>query len=162
MAGSTHRSRRDGRQRGRTRQNPTGVDERNKGNFLTLPYVDETVLRKVKKAVKKSKLNVRLGWYAANTLKKSLVTSQLTGAPCPAGARTCQTCDAISGGRCTDRNVVYEVRCKICGSIYIGESKRPVRLRFNEHVRSMLGLTENTPLGDHFRKEHRRVGTKLF
>ena len=36
----------------------------------------------------------------------------------------------------------------------MGESKRPVRLRFNEHVRSMLGATEYTPIGDHFRKEH--------
>ena len=43
---------------------------------------------------------------------------------------------------------------KLCGDSYIGGSKRPVRLRFNEHVRSMLGATEYTPLGDHFRKKH--------
>ena len=155
MAGNARRGRRDGGQVGRrTRQNRANGDDLTKGNFLTLPYVNETVLCKVKKAVKKSKLNVRLGWYAPNTLKKSLVTSQLTSAPCPAGVRSCQTCVAISGGRCTDKNVVYEVRCEVCGNIYIGESKRPVRLRFNEHVRSMLCFTENTPLGDHFRNKH--------
>ena len=43
---------------------------------------------------------------------------------------------------------------KLCGDSYIVESKRPVRLRLNEHVRSLLGATDYTPLGDHFRKEH--------
>ena len=49
---------------------------------------------------------------------------------------------------------MYEVKCRICGASYIGESKRPVRLRFNEHIRSMLNTTELTPIGDHFREEH--------
>ena len=145
-----------GRRRGRGRKRPDqmGTEDRSQDIFLTLPYVNETVLCKVKKAVKKSKFQVRLGWYAPISLKKMLVSSDLTKAPCPAGSRSCATCEAIRGGRCTDKNVVYDVECKICGDRYIGESKRPVRLRFNEHVRSMLNGTEYTALGDHFRQKH--------
>ena len=105
---------------------------------------------------------VSLGWYAPTSLKKVLVNSELTKAPCPAGSRSCQTCAVISGGRCTDKNVVFEVTCKLCGNSYIGESKRPIRLRFNEHVRSMLSVTQYTPLGDHFRKEHSDVSRTKY
>ena len=31
---------------------------------------------------------------------------------------------------------------------------RPVRLRFNEHLRNAKNLTENTPLGDHVLHKH--------
>ena len=37
---------------------------------------------------------------------------------------------------------------------YIGESMRPVRLRYNEHRRDAINKTANTPFGDHFGKEH--------
>ena len=156
MAGNGRQTTREGAERRGSgpRDTETGNRSSTVSNFLTLPYVDETVLCKVKKVVKKSKLNVHLGWYAPTTLKKALVSSALTKAPCPAGSRSCATCEAITEGRCTDKNVVYQVDCKLCGDSYIGESKRPVRLRFNEHVRSMLGATEYTPLGDHFRNKH--------
>ena len=37
---------------------------------------------------------------------------------------------------------------------YVGESTRPVRLRYNEHRRDALNKTAITPFGDHFQKEH--------
>ena len=42
-------------------------------------------------------------------------------------------------------------------SLYIGETKRPVRLRFNEHLRDALNKSEDTPMGDHFRECHMDV-----
>ena len=38
--------------------------------------------------------------------------------------------------------------------MYIGETKRPVRLRFNEHVRDAVNRSEGTPMGDHFMMCH--------
>ena len=32
----------------------------------------------------------------------------------------------------------------------MGESMRPIRLRYNEHRRDALNQTANTPFGDHF------------
>ena len=37
---------------------------------------------------------------------------------------------------------------------YIGGTKRPLRLRYNEHLRDMIGRKEDTPMGDHFRMAH--------
>ena len=37
---------------------------------------------------------------------------------------------------------------------YIGETKRPIRLRFNEHVLSAKNKTPDTPIGDHFIADH--------
>ena len=57
------------------------------------------------------------------------------------------------------KNIVYKIRCKLCMEkgrdiTYVGESMRPVRLRYNEHRRDALNKTANTPFGDHFQKEH--------
>ena len=38
--------------------------------------------------------------------------------------------------------------------MYIGETKRPVHLRFNEYIRHALNVSEGTPMGDHFREQH--------
>ena len=59
-----HRSGRDKGGRTGGQRGSKGTDHRAKGNYLTLPYVDETILCKVKRAVKKSKFKVRLGWYS--------------------------------------------------------------------------------------------------
>ena len=37
---------------------------------------------------------------------------------------------------------------------YIGETKRPVRLRFNEHLRDAINEAKYTLMGDHFRECH--------
>ena len=47
--------------------------------------------------------------------------------------------------------------CKLCGATYIGESKRPLRLRFNEHLRCAANETTLTPVGDHFEACHKGI-----
>ena len=87
------------------------------------------------------------GKISRNTKKHKLVRSSLSDPPCPSGKRKCNTCCALHNGRCTDKNVVYELKCKLCGATYVGESKRPLRLHFNKHSRSALNNTELTLLG---------------
>ena len=72
-------------------------------------------------------------------------------------------------GDCTQKNIVYEIRCRICeekgrDAFYIGEFMRPVRLRYNEHRRDAINRTANTPFGDHFMNEHTRdeLHTKIL
>ena len=55
--------------------------------------------------------------------------------------------------------MVYQIICQLCEqnsrrATYIGETKRSVRLRFNEHVRDARHKTEDTPLGDHMSTCH--------
>ena len=52
------------------------------------------------------------------------------------------------------KNAVYELQCSLCGKKYVGETCRPVRLRYNEHLRDGLNKKPGTPLGEHFVKEH--------
>ena len=127
------------------------------GGVLLLPYVNETVLCKVKRVARKSGLDVNVASYTPDTIKRNLVHSSLTHPPCPSGNRTCNTCKVITKGKCTDKNVVYELTCTLCGAMYIGESKRPLRLRFNEHLRCAVHETELTPIGDHFKSCHKEV-----
>ena len=124
---------------------------------LLLPYVNETVLCKVKRVARNSGLSVNVASYTPDTLKRKLVHSSLSDPPCPSGNRACNTCKMIKKGRCTDKNVVYELTCKLCGATYVGESKRPLRLRFNEHLRSAVNETKLTPIGDHFGSCHNGI-----
>ena len=62
-------------------------------------------------------------------------------------------------GRCLTAGVVYRITCVVCKEMgelvtYIGESIRPIRLRFNEHVLSAKNKTPDTPIGDHFITAH--------
>ena len=116
--------------------------------------MNETVLCKVKRVARNSGLSASVASYTPDTLKRQLVHSSLTDPPCPSGNKVCHTCKVIKKGRCTDKNVVYELTCKICGATYVGESKRPLRLRYNEHLRSAANETELTPIGDHFDSCH--------
>ena len=57
------------------------------------------------------------------------------------------------------KNVVDCVNCKLSAqqgkdSTYIGETKRPVRLRFNVHLRDALNESEGSSISDHFREYH--------
>ena len=109
-------------------------------------------------AIKSSGLDVRVAWKSGKTIAQHLVRSGLDQPPCPAGSRKCNTCQAGLPGRCHTKNAVYKITCNLCqnsrNSTYIGETKRRIRERFNEHVRDAKNKTVNTPLGDHISKEH--------
>ena len=128
--------------------------------YLTLPYIDEGMCAKVNSVVRRSNLNVRVAWRSKNTLKKCLTRSAFSAPQCPSGARICNACESGLRGRClTSYGVVYKLQCVICEGrgenvSYIGETKRPIRLRFNEHVLNAKNSTPDTPIGDHFIAVH--------
>lgn len=129
--------------------------------FLCLPYIDEELLCKVKSKVKRSGLDVRVAWQNKEKIKNKVVRTAMSKPTCPGGKR-CHTCSAGFVGDCAQKNVVYEIRCEICrqdghDSVYIGETKRPLRLRFNEHVRDSKHRTPDTPMGDHFQVSHSNI-----
>ena len=106
----------------------------------------------------KSKLQVHIAWKNENKLKNTLIKSAICKARCPGGSR-CHLCMSDFKGDCIQKNVVYKINCKLCKGggkdvSYVGESMRPVRLRYNEHRRDAINHTPNTPFGEHFLKEH--------
>ena len=93
------------------------------------------------------------------TLAEKLTHSALEKHPCPAGNKKRHCCMSGLAGKCHAKNAVYMITCNLCDqkASYIGESKRSVRLRFNEHLRDAKNKTKNTPFGDHFMKCHEQV-----
>ena len=142
-----------------SRKNTKGSQKSNTKNttYISLPYIDDTLARRVDGAVRSSGLEARVAWSSGKTLAKHVTRSALETPPCPAGTRRCNTCEAGLPGRCHTKNVVYKIICNLCDqnpSVYIGESKRRVRERFNEHLRDAKNKTSNTPLGDHISRRH--------
>ena len=122
--------------------------------YIALPFVDDELCRKTEGIVKSSRLNVRVAWKGGPNLRRKLVRSAFRPLPCPGGGKHCHCCEAGLGGRCHLKNVVYRMDCTLCGngvSFYVGETRRSVRLRFNEHLRDAKNKTD-TPFGLHQNK----------
>ena len=120
--------------------------------YLVLPFVDDSLSRKVEAIIRNSRLNIRIAWKGGESLKNKLVRSAHHPVPCPGGGRQCGCCEAGLRGRCHTKNVVYRMDCLLCNtdeSFYIGETRRSVRLRYNEHIRDAKNKKTDTPFGLH-------------
>ena len=132
-------------------------DRNSDTTHISLPYIDETLTRRVNGVLRSSGLKARIAWTCGKSVSKHLVRSAFESPPCPAGTRKCQTCESWLAGRCHTKNVVYKITCKLCEPnpvVYIGETKRRVRDSFNEHIRDAKNKNRNTPFGDHVAEKH--------
>lgn len=107
-------------------------------------------------------LHCRISWQCNNTIKGNLIRSDFSTPPCPSGNKKCHACSSGVQGKCTTSGLVYCISCEVCKSkgqevTYVGETKRPIRLRYNEHLLAAKHSTEDTPLGDHFADVHQGV-----
>ena len=98
----------------RTTLRPTRRDQKKKDRdsrqvtYVRLPYVNETICRRVKGIIKGSRLNVRVAWQSGPTLKSRLVKSALEPPPCRGKSR-CHACPNGLSGKCHLKNVVYKI-----------------------------------------------------
>ena len=129
-------------------------ERRKKNTYIRLPFISDRVAAQVKRVTRSSGLPVEIAWTNTNTLRKRLVRSRLHPLPCPSGHRRCYSCNAGLKDKCSTKNVVYELTCRHCGDSYIGETSRPVRLRYNEHRRNGVNGEAETPFGEHVTKKH--------
>ena len=84
-------------------------------------------------AVRCSKLPIQLIYRPPPTLRDLLVSSRPYENQCLSN-----TCSYCTDGSyiCGLRNTVYKLTCIGCGEFYIGESRRSLRERLNEHARA--------------------------
>ena len=127
--------------------------------YMRLPYINETIVKRVNAILRNSKTTIKPVWINNNSLKKILVSSAFINPPCPSGNKICHTCKNGFSGKCSTKNTVYRVTCRMCEaerrvSCYIGESHRPVRYRFNEHLSDARLRKMDTPLGEHILQYH--------
>ena len=145
---------RRGEQRPEEQRKEQRKENRKKGAYIRLPFISDRVASQVKRAVRNSGLPVQIAWTNNKTLKRQLVRSRLTPLPCSSGRKRCYSCHAGLKDRCGSKNVVYELTCDHCGEKYIGETSRPIRLRYNEHRRNCLNGEPDTPFGNHATLRH--------
>ena len=156
----------------RTNLKPTRQDHKNKKKdrlsgqvtYMRLPYVNDTICRRVNGIIRGSKLNVRVAWLSGPTLKNKLIKSALEPPPCRVKTR-CHTCPNGLSGRCHTKNVVYKISCKKCSHdkkpyFYIGETSRPIRERFKEHLSDARLRKLGTGLGEHVLDIHTNLSNK--
>ena len=130
--------------------------------YVSLPFINDSLTRKVDAALKSVHPSLTASWKNPNTVSKRLVRSALEPPPCRAGNKSCRTCSSGLAGRCGTKNVVYQVTCVLCAvsapndrpTTYVGESKRCVRYRFDEHFRDGMNRTQQTPFGEHMSQCH--------
>ena len=125
---------------------------------MRLPYVNETIFRRVNGIIRGSKMNIKVARQSGPTLKSKLVRSALEPPACR-GKTRCHSCPNGLSGKCHIKNVVYKISCKNCCSnnksyFYIGETSRPVRERFKEHLSDARLRRLGTGLGEHILDNH--------
>ena len=98
-------------------QHANNTHKRNEPNndttYISLPYIDETLARRVTGAIRTSGLQTRVAWISWKTLAKHKIRSALENPPCLAGTRKCNTCEAGLAGRCHTKIVVCKTTCKL-------------------------------------------------
>ena len=134
----------------------------NKGNakiYMRLPYINETIVRRVNGILRGSKAPIKPVWINKNSLQTKLISSALVQPPCPSGNKKCHACENGLRDKCNTKNVVYKISCTTCeanqrNECYVGECTRPVRYRYNEHLSDARRRKLDTPLGEHILHFH--------
>ena len=67
--------------------------------FMRLPYINDTIVRRVNGILRGAKAPIKAVWINDNSLQKMLISSALTTPPCPSGNKKCHTCENGLQGR---------------------------------------------------------------
>ena len=144
------------------------------GVTLRLPFLSEQLYGEVKKAINKLDLPipVRVVHTRSGNIKDRLVRSAFVPRSCQTHQRyleqqeaegrprgrprdDCLSCQAgLQGTKCESKGVVYSLECRLCGSEYVGETKRTARARIAEHHAHARNATKYTAWGDHMTEYH--------
>ena len=127
--------------------------------YMRLPYINETIVRRVNGIIRGAKAPVKPVWMSKDSIQNRLISSALVSPPCPSGKKKCHACMNGLRGKCNTKNVIYQITCNLCeakqlNEFYVGECTRPVRYRYNEHLSDARLRKLDTPLGEHVLKEH--------
>ena len=113
--------------------------------MLKLPYISDSLIRKIKANIRKNNLNVRLVCSGNKKLRNALQNSNKVKKH-----DNCELCDRLPAKyNCDKTCVVYQFTCKSCFSKYIGKTSRPFHVRFKEHKSSIANKNNISALSDH-------------
>ena len=129
----------------------------NSQTTLTIPFISRSFTNDIRRAVQRSNLNVRILQQLQVFLKKSSVPveSRPYDKTCK-DAKNCPVCRTSSVPiQCSQKDVVYQVNCNLCGATYIGETSRPMVTRFQEQYHSASNPTAKSYKNMAFSKHYK-------
>ena len=114
-------------------------------SYLKLPFVNDSLIRKINSSIKKYNLDVQLLCTGNKKLRHVFKTKN------PVQKHpNCPICPKLPEMySCEKTGVVYQFSCKSCGSSYIGKTSRPFYSRYREHCNSIKNTTNASALADH-------------
>ena len=117
---------------------------------LKIPYINEQHTREIKDIIRSSNIPV-IPIFVSGINLDNLFTSTLHNTNPVCSHRNCP----IKSNFCHQKNVVYELTCNICQHKYIGETKRELHHRLNEHFKALKDKrTETSAVAEHFVNNH--------
>jgi chromosome segregation ATPase len=116
-------------------------------------YKKVVELTNVEKASMMAEQKRLLGKFEADLDDLDMYTERLKPDRCPNPGQ-CLACKLGLEGRCTIKNVEYELKCALCSWTYNGETRRPIRERIGEHGRAAQNKDTRNPVGSHFANKH--------
>ena len=112
-----------------------------KTSCLILDFVSDSLKRKVNKIIQKYDFDVRLINKPGKSLTQAVSCNSRTKNSCD-----CNICKELPPKyKCSDRFLVYKFTCNACSSFYIGQTSRPFRLRYKEHMSSIDKRDKKVP-----------------
>ena len=131
---------------------------------LSLPYISNRVSNIVKNFIKKKKLNIRVNFKPGKKLRELFCCSR------PRDNRTCiknkcNICSMMTNKDCSLVGPIYQITCKLCSQIYIGETSRSANERLAEHLRYATKPNCKSyygeALAEHYRTLHKDTVPRL-
>lgn len=115
------------------------------GSTFTIPFVSDSLNRKIKNTITKYKLDIKLVNNSSRKLKDNFQLKKRT-----VKHNKCEACECLPEKYdCNISNVVYEFICRKCGDNYIGKTSRTFRDRYLEHKRSIRNKDNKSALSVH-------------
>ena len=122
------------------------------GRFDSVMFVEATpsseLARRIRDAVKRSKLRIQVVEKAGTTIKGLLQRSNPYGVG-PCHRSNCLICERGGAVDCRVRGCVYEYLCEECGRKYRGQTGRTIQERDYEHMASWEAGDDECPLQRH-------------
>ena len=117
--------------------------------YIKCPYTDEIQKRQCMSVIRRTNLGdkVRL-WFDSGKKLKEIFHPPKERLCCPAACETCKLSNKPN--LCSLKNIIYEIECKLCSQLYIGETGRSAGTRIKEHISG----SHPSAVKDHFRNSH--------
>jgi len=123
-------------------------NEFNDSSILKLPYISEEHCKEVKNVLSKSNICIIPIFTPGRKIIEETTRSALKKKECH--LKNCPYNNKL----CQNKNVIYELKCTECDESYIGETKRTLHTRANEHAKSIFNDKGNSAMRDHYNSNH--------